>query len=161
MYLDKLRNCETKQLGIILTEHKEDEQYDSSQFGFIIYDLHRRNIIFANDSLYFIDIESVLYAPREYQVASYIVSFMMLNDYGDSEKATEKFINYICLKCGYRKSKIIFLSLWRVFTGLSYFELLIEKVKMIKLLFLIIGKYLPNLCTCMKMRMSIQNCFTS
>lgn len=91
------------------------------------YDLHRRNIIFANDSLYFIDIESVLYAPREYQVASYIVSFMMLNDYGDSEKATEKFINYICLKCGYRKSKIIFLSLWRVFTGLSYFELLIEK----------------------------------
>ena len=127
LYLDKLRNCETKQLGIILTEHKEDEQYDSSQFGFIIYDLHRRNIIFANDSLYFIDIESVLYAPREYQVASYIVSFMMLNDYGDSEKATEKFINYICLKCGYRKSKIIFLSLWRVFTGLSYFELLIEK----------------------------------
>ena len=127
LYLDKLRNCETKQLGIILTEHKEDEQYDSSQFGFIIYDLHRRNIIFANDSLYFIDIESVLYSPREYQVASYIVSFMMLNDYGDSEKATEKFINYICLKCGYRKSKIIFLSLWRVFTGLSYFELLIEK----------------------------------
>ena len=127
LYLDKLRNCETKQLGIILTEHKEDEHYDSSQFGFIIYDLHRRNIIFTKDSLYFIDIESVLYAPREYQVASYIVSFMMLNDYGDSEKATEKFINYICLKYGYRKSKIIFLSLWRVFTGLSYFELLIEK----------------------------------
>lgn len=127
LYLDKLKNCETKQLGIILSEHKEDEQYDSSQFGFVIYDLHRRNIISTNDNLYFIDIESVLYAPKEYQAASYIVSFMMLNDHDNSDKVTEKFIDYICLKSGYRKSKVIYLCLWRVFTGLSYFELLNEK----------------------------------
>lgn len=121
-YMRRVEGYRLKKLGEkILSDSFFTELLTDSQRKLVLYDLHRENIIFNSNCVYFIDLDAIIFAPKDYQLASFIVAFWLINDPDAEVSNIEKFLRKMeCL--GYNANNVKMLLLVRIFTGLAHFE---------------------------------------
>lgn len=122
-YMQRLEGHKLKKLGKkILSDSVLAELLTDSQKKLVLYDLHRENIVFYDNCIRFIDMDAIMFAPKDYQLASFIVAFWLIND---PNIEVSNFEEFLCkMEClGYNANNVKMLLLVRIFTGLAHFEI--------------------------------------
>ncbi len=119
-----MNNCKDKTLyniGILLLENKLIMDLLMSEQKLCLYDMHNLNVLHNMKEFCFIDLDSVVYAPKDYQIASFLSAFCLLNNVCDKEYELREILLY-SQKFGYCPSNIISLLIIRAYTGIIYFS---------------------------------------
>ena len=82
-------------------------------------DVHRDNFVYSNGNWKLIDFDGVVLAPLEYQLASFIAAFILIED--EKTYINIGFVNETCILNRLDKKMVLNLVNIRLFTGLCYF----------------------------------------
>lgn len=125
-YAEKCKNEKAKKIGQAILEDVVFQALCNGEQKLVLYDVHRMNIVFEQKEISLIDLDSVLYAPADYQAACFIGAYCMFSNFLDSEQQYRRLFAY-CEELGYSTENIKFLLLIRIYTGLCYFELVEDR----------------------------------
>ncbi|MNW53954.1 hypothetical protein D3C74_315350 [compost metagenome] len=118
---NNLEESEVKNLGCSLLGNSDFIHFLSNECNsFVNYDIHRKNVIFDGE-VRFIDLESIILSPKEFQLGSLISAFFMLEN---THYPFECVIDIWPEK--YNHVKVIYMSIARCFLGAAHFQIKVQ-----------------------------------